>query len=46
MPTKKTATAATPDVPQASAYVLRIELRDLKPAIWREVWVAPGPMAA
>ena len=41
MPTKKTATAATPDVPQASAYVLRIELRDLKPAIWREVWVAP-----
>lgn len=26
----------------ATAYVLRVELRDLKPAIWRDVWVAPS----
>lgn len=38
MATKKTTT----DIPGASAYVLRIELRGVKPAIWREVWVDPA----
>jgi hypothetical protein len=44
MPARKNpATAnATPTAPTVPAYVLRIELRDLKPAIWREVWVDPG----
>ena len=37
MATKKTSTAA--EAPGASAYVLRIQLRGTKPAIWREVWV-------
>lgn len=37
MPVKKTLAPAT----GATAYVLRITLRDLRPAIWREVWVAP-----
>lgn len=38
MVTRKTATDATPG---AIAYMLRVELRDLKPAIWRELWVDP-----
>ena len=44
MATRKTAvtpSSASTSTTTATAYVLRIELRDLKPAIWREVWVAP-----
>lgn len=32
---------ALPAAPEKRAYLLRIELRDFKPAIWREVWVDP-----
>ena len=42
MATKKTPTTAAADTSGPSAYVLRIELRNLKPAIWREVWVDPA----
>ncbi|HQQ71076.1 MAG TPA: plasmid pRiA4b ORF-3 family protein [Alicycliphilus sp.] len=42
MATKKIPSPTPPDTPGASAYVLRIELRDVKPAIWREVWVDPA----
>lgn len=41
MPTPKQPTPTGAE-PGRQAFVLRVELRDLTPAIWREVWVAPG----
>ena len=41
MPAKNATPPATPDACWPTAYVLRIELRELTPVIWREVWVAP-----
>lgn len=40
MPHPKKSTPADP-TPGRAAYVLRIELRGLRPTIWREVWVDP-----
>lgn len=42
MPAKKPPAATPAPVAPASAWLLRIELRDLEPVIWREVWVDPA----